>query len=54
MEQVNILFAGFVDDEADASKRKALMDNLKLGSAGTKGHARDACDNPGRCDSKLE
>ena len=30
MEQVNILFAGFVDDEADASKRKALMDNLKL------------------------
>ena len=25
-----------------------------LGSAGTKGHARDACDNPGRCDSKLE
>jgi len=26
MEQVNILFAGFVDDEADASKRKALMD----------------------------
>ena len=30
MEQINILFAGFVDDEADADKRKALMDNLKL------------------------
>ena len=30
MEQINIMFAGFVDDEADADKRKALMDNLKL------------------------
>jgi len=30
LEQVNILYAGFVDDENDALKRKGLMDNLRL------------------------
>ena len=30
LEQVNILYAGFVDDENDAAKRKGLMDNLRL------------------------
>jgi len=30
MKQINILLAGFVDYEADATKSKELMDNLKL------------------------
>ena len=30
MEQVSLLYAGFIDEESDADKKKELMNNLKL------------------------
>ena len=50
LEQVNILYAGFVDDENDALKRKGLMDNLRLLSLmkDSRGNTRTGCQNQ-RC-----